>query len=142
MARLRERFDIVAFDPRATGESTPVRCGLPSSDPTIPRFPDTEADFRRLLAFNRALARSCRRMTGRYLMQVGDPEVVRAMEAIRAALRDGKLNWLGLSYGTMLGALYPKRIRALVLDGALDRGLSEPGMLAAEARASEDEFER
>jgi pimeloyl-ACP methyl ester carboxylesterase len=145
-ARLRSRFDIVGFDPRATGESTPVRCGRPSFDPAIPRFPDTEADFERLLAFNRALARSCRRMSGRYLMKVGDPEVVRDMEAIRNALRDGKLNWLGLSYGTMLGALYaeryPKRIRALVLDGALDRALSEPGMLGAETRASADEFER
>jgi pimeloyl-ACP methyl ester carboxylesterase len=134
-ARLRSRFDIVGFDPRATGESTPIRCGRPSFDPTIPRFPDTEADFQRLLAFNRALARSCRRMSGRYLMKVGDPEVVRDIEAIRKALRDGKLNWLGLSYGTMLGALYaeryPTRIRALALDGALDRALSEPGMLGS-----------
>jgi pimeloyl-ACP methyl ester carboxylesterase len=144
--RLRERFDIVGFDPRATGESTPVRCGLPSFDPSIPRYPGNEADFQRLLDFNRALARSCSEMTGPYLMHVGAPEVVRDMEAIRAALGDGKLNWLGLSYGTMLGALYaeryPKRIRTLVLDGALDRGLSEPGMLGAETRASADEFER
>src|SRR5262245_3017531 len=49
--RLRERFDIVGFDPRATGESTPVRCGLPSFDPSIPRYPGTEADFERLLDF-------------------------------------------------------------------------------------------
>ena len=144
--RLRERFDIVGFDPRATGESTPVRCGLPSFDPSIPRYPDTEADFQRLLDFNRALARSCREMTGPYLMHVASPEVVRDIEAIRAGLRDGKLNWLGLSYGTMLGALYaeryPKRIRTLALDGMLDRGLSEPGMLGAEARAAEDGFER
>jgi pimeloyl-ACP methyl ester carboxylesterase len=145
-ARLRERFDVVAFDPRATGESTRIRCGRPSLDPSIPRYPATQADFRRLLAFNRALARSCRRMSGRYLMKVGDPEVVRDIEAIRAALRDGKLNWLGLSYGTMLGALYaeryPKRIRTLALDAALDRGLSEPGMLGAETGAAENEFER
>lgn len=144
--RLRERFDIVGFDPRATGESTPVKCALPSFNPSIPRFPDTKADYRRLVDFNRALARSCRRMTGSYLMNIGAPVVVRDIEAIRAALRDGKLNWIGLSYGTLLGAeyaeRYPKRIRTLVLDGALDRALSEPGMLGAEARASEDEFER
>jgi pimeloyl-ACP methyl ester carboxylesterase len=74
-------------------------------------------------------------MTGPYLMHVASPAVVRDIEAIRAGLRDGKLNWLGLSYGTMLGALYaeryPKRIRTLALDGLLDRGLSEPGMLGA-----------
>jgi pimeloyl-ACP methyl ester carboxylesterase len=145
-ARLRERFDIVGFDPRGTGESTPVKCGLPPFDPSIPAFPDTKADYSRLLEFNRALARSCKMQTGSYLMHVGAPEVVRDMEAIRAALGDGKLNWLGLSYGTMLGALYaeryPKHIRTMALDGALDRALSEPGMLGAEARTAEDVFER
>jgi pimeloyl-ACP methyl ester carboxylesterase len=144
--RLRGRFDIVGFDPRATGESTPIRCGLPSSDPTIPLWPTDAADFRRLADFNRRLARSCRRGTGSYLMHLGSVDVIRDMEAIRAALRDGKLNWLGLSYGTMLGALYaeryPDRIRAMALDGALDRALSEPGMLGTEATAAEDGFER
>jgi pimeloyl-ACP methyl ester carboxylesterase len=143
---LRERFDIVGFDPRATGESTPVKCGLPAFDPTLPTYPANEADYRRLVEFNKALARSCRKMTGSYLMNVASPAVVRDIEAIRASLRDGNLNWLGLSYGTMLGALYaeryPKRIRTLALDGALDRGLSEPGMLGAEATAAEDGFER
>jgi pimeloyl-ACP methyl ester carboxylesterase len=85
-------------------------------------------------------------MTGPYLMHVGAVDVARDMEAIREALRDGKLNWLGLSYGTMLGAeyaeRYPGRIRAMVLDGALDRALSEPGMLAEEARTAEDVFVR
>jgi pimeloyl-ACP methyl ester carboxylesterase len=144
--RLRERFDIVAFDPRATGESTPIRCGLPSSNPTIPLWPTDAADFRRLSNFNRRLARSCRQRTGSYLMHVGSVDVIRDMEAIRAALRDGKLNWLGLSYGTMLGALYaeryPDRIRTMALDGALDRALSDPGMLGTEATAAQDGFER
>jgi pimeloyl-ACP methyl ester carboxylesterase len=142
---LRRRFDIVGFDPRGTGDSTPVRCGL-ALDPRIPRFPRNETQYRRLLRFNRALARSCETMTGSYLMHVGAVDVVRDMEAIREALRDGKLNWLGLSYGTMLGAeyaeRYPGRIRAMVLDGALDRALSEPGMLAEEARTAEDVFVR
>jgi pimeloyl-ACP methyl ester carboxylesterase len=142
---LRQRFDIVGFDPRGTGDSTPVRCGL-ALDLSVPRFPRDETQYRRLLRFNRALARSCEAMTGSYLMHVGAVDVVRDMEAIREALRDGKLNWLGLSYGTMLGAeyaeRYPGHIRAMVLDGALDRALSEPGMLAEEARTAEDEFVR
>jgi pimeloyl-ACP methyl ester carboxylesterase len=145
-ARLRQRFDIVGFDPRATGESTPVRCGLPASDPNSPLYPDTQAAYSRMVAFNRALARSCEKLTGAYLMHVGAVDVVRDMEGIREALRDGKLNWLGLSYGTMLGSLYaeryPAHIRAMVLDGALDRGLSEPEMLSEEARTSENELVR
>jgi len=143
-AQLRRRFDIVGFDPRGTGESTPVRCGLPAFDPSLPVYPSTQAGYSRLVAFNRALARSCEKLTGAYLMHVGAVDVVRDMEAIREVLRDGKLNWLGLSYGTMLGSLYaeryPTHIRAMVLDGALDRGLSEPGMFSEEARTAENEF--
>jgi pimeloyl-ACP methyl ester carboxylesterase len=79
-------------------------------------------------------------------MHVGAVDVVRDMEGIREALHDGKLNWLGLSYGTMLGSLYaeryPTRIRAMVLDGALDRALSEPEMLSEEARTSENALVR
>jgi pimeloyl-ACP methyl ester carboxylesterase len=145
-AQLRRRFDIVGFDPRGTGESTPVRCGLPAFDPSIPVYPDTQTEYARLVAFNRALARSCEKLTGAYLMHVGAVDVVRDMEAIREALRDGKLNWLGLSYGTMLGSLYaeryPTHIRAMVLDGALDRALSEPEMLSEEARTAENELVR
>ncbi len=144
--RLRQRFDIVGFDPRDTGESTPVKCGLPAVDLSIPPFPRRKSDYLRLLKFNRALARSCQRLSGRYLMHVGAVDAVRDMEGIRQALRDGKLNWLGFSYGTMLGGeyaeRYPHHIRAMVLDGALDRALSEPVMLADEARAAEDEFSR
>ncbi len=144
--RLRRRFDIVAFDPRDTGESTPVRCGLPSLDLSIPRFPRRRSDYERLLSFNGTLARSCRRLSGAYLMHVGAVDVVRDMEGIRLALRDGKLNWLSLSYGTMLGGLYaeryPTNVRAMVLDGALDRALTERVMLADEARAAENGFTR
>ncbi len=143
---LRRRFDIVGFDPRDTGDSTLVRCGLPGLDPSIPPFPQRKSDYLRLLEFNRELARSCQRLSGAYLMHVGAVDVVQDMEGIRQALRDGKLNWLGFSYGTMLGAeyaeRYPNHIRAMVLDGALDRSLSEPVMLADEARAAEDEFSR
>jgi pimeloyl-ACP methyl ester carboxylesterase len=144
--RLRRRFDIVGFDPRGIGESAPLRCGVPISDTSIPTFPTTAAGYRRLVDRNRALARSCRRLTGPLLMHVGAPATVRDMEAIRTALDDGKLNWLGLSYGTLLGAeyayRYPRRVRTLALDGALDHSQGEPAMLGAEGRAAEDVFNR
>ena len=145
-ARLRQRFDIVGFDPRATGQSTPVRCGLSPPNSTSQLYPNTQAAYSRMVASNRALAHSCEKLTGAYLIHVGAVDVARDMEGIREALRDGKLNWLGLSYGTMLGSLYaeryPTHIRAMVLDGALDRALSEPEMLSEEARTSESEFVR
>jgi len=71
---------------------------------------------------------------GLLLMHLGSTDVIRDMEAIRAALRDGKLNGLPLVRATMLGALYaeryPNRIRTMALDGALDRALSEPACWA------------
>jgi pimeloyl-ACP methyl ester carboxylesterase len=57
-------------------------------------------------------------------MHVGSWNVARDMDILRSALGDEKLNWLGKSYGTLLGALYaelfPDRVGRFVLDGAVD----------------------
>jgi pimeloyl-ACP methyl ester carboxylesterase len=92
------------------------------------------------------LGDSCRAATSPLLAHVDTTSAARDVEAIRAALGEGKLNWLGLSYGSMLGTayaeLFPGRIRAMALDGAVDHSLSEPTMLADEAAAAEDGFNR
>ncbi|MGH7866278.1 MAG: alpha/beta hydrolase, partial [Candidatus Dormibacteraceae bacterium] len=73
-------------------------------------------------------------------------DVARDIDSIRKALGETKLNWLGLSYGTMLGTAYaehfPNHIRAMALDGAMDHSLSETAMLATEAATAEDGFNR
>lgn len=145
--KLRSRFDIVGFDPRGTGESAPIACAPSSSAAPPPRvFPASKADYARLVAFNRSLASACLRENGSLLVRVGADQVVQDMEAIRVALRDGKLNWLGLSYGTLLGekyaARYPERVRTMALDGAIVPNESEQQMLLTEARAAEDGFNR
>jgi pimeloyl-ACP methyl ester carboxylesterase len=143
---LRQRFDIVGFDPRGVGRSTPVRCDLPTFDPTVSLFPTDAAGFQRLVERNLALGQSCQRETGPLLGHVDTTSAPRDIEAIRVALGDGQLNWLGLSYGTMLGAayaeLYPRRIRAMALDGNLEHSLPETVMLANEVMATEDAFNR
>jgi pimeloyl-ACP methyl ester carboxylesterase len=145
-AGIEQRFDLVGFDPRGVGESAPVHCGLPVFDPAVSQFPTDEAGFRRLVAHNRALGASCRAATGPLLSHVDTTSAARDIEAIRAALGEGGLNFLGLSYGSMLGTayaeLFPRRIRAMALDGAVDHSLTEPAMLATEAAAAEDEFNR
>jgi pimeloyl-ACP methyl ester carboxylesterase len=145
-AALARRFDLIGFDPRGVGESTPVHCGLPVFDPAVSQFPTDEAGFRRLVAHNRALGASCRAATGPLLSHVDTTSAARDIEAIRAALGEGGLNFLGLSYGSMLGTAYAElfgnRIRAMALDGALDHSQTEPAMLATEARTAEDEFNR
>ncbi len=145
-AGIEQRFDLVGFDPRGVGESTAVHCGLPVFDPAVSQFPSDEAGFRRLVARNRALGASCRAATGPLLSHVDTTSAARDIEVIRAGLGEGKLNFLGLSYGSMLGTayaeLFPRQIRAMALDGAVDHSLTEPAMLATEAAAAEDEFNR
>ena len=144
--RLRARFDIVGWDPRGIGKSKPLQCGRPWFHSGAPVYPSTFQGYKQLVERNRALARSCRRWSGPLVNNVDARSTVHDMEAIRKALGGGGLNYLGLSYGTMLGALYaqryPHHVRALALDGALDPSLSQPIMLANEASAAEDVFDR
>ena len=100
-----DRFDIVGFDPRGVGASAPVRC--PSSfDPASNVYDaciDANVDM---------------------LPYLGTPDVARDMDRIRIAVGDERVTYLGFSYGTALGAVYadlfPERVRAMVLDGAVD----------------------
>jgi pimeloyl-ACP methyl ester carboxylesterase len=138
---LRERFDVIGVDPRGVGTSTPVRCDPALWNTPVSRFPRDAAAFERLVAYNRALSESCLRLTGPLLGHVDTVSVARDMEAVRVALGDGKLNYLGLSYGTQIGhtyaALFPEHVRAMALDGALDHSLAPLAMLVDEAAAYE-----
>jgi len=121
------RFDIVGFDPRGVGRSTPVKCFTDSDlDTLFGADPDpvSQADFDALVALSRKLAQSCGTKYGDRLPLFSTEQAARDMDAVRAAVGDAKLTYLGYSYGTLLGAVYaqlfPKNIRALVLDGATD----------------------
>jgi pimeloyl-ACP methyl ester carboxylesterase len=120
-------FDLVSFDPRGVGRSKPIRCESSSQldayvgiDPT----PDTAAEHAAMVRSSRAFAAACYRRNGQYLEHVGTIDAARDMDVLRAAVGDRKLTFYGGSYGTYLGAkyaqLFPHRIRAMVLDGALD----------------------
>lgn len=126
---LGERFDVIGFDPRGIGASTPqVRCLTPAeidenrADPAVDMSP---AGIARTEAKNADYARKCAERTGSEILEhVGTREVVRDMDVIRSVLGDEKLTYLGFSYGTRLGSSYaetfPTNVRAMVLDGALD----------------------
>ncbi|HMF04797.1 MAG TPA: alpha/beta hydrolase [Acidimicrobiia bacterium] len=126
--KIRERFDVVGFDPRGSGKTSPVRCednldGVFSADYS-PDTPEERADLDNRL---QQLAQSCEARSGDLLPYVSSESTVRDMDRIRQAVGDKKLTYVGYSYGTYLGTLYaklfPTKVRALVLDGAIDPNL-------------------
>lgn len=127
--RLRASYDIIGFDPRGVGASTAVRC-FDAADMDAYLF-DIPADPRgsdgwtaELEDRNAALAAACEEGSGGILPYISTEQSARDMDLLRAVLGDEKLNYLGYSYGTFLGAtyaqLYPERVGHLVLDGAID----------------------
>lgn len=124
-AEVADRFDIVGFDPRGVGDSTPVSCGA-----TVPTFratdldPDTPEEAAQLEAAARAVADECAATEGARLGHLGTREVAHDVEVIRRAIGEPQVSFVGLSYGTLIGLLwaeaYPASVRALVLDGVVD----------------------
>lgn len=121
------RFDIVGFDPRGVARSSPVKCisdaDLDTSFGYVPD-PRTQAEFDGLVALNKRIGQGCGDKYGDQLRLYSTVQAARDMDAIRVAVGDPKMTYLGYSYGTLLGAtyaqLFPRNIRALVLDGAVD----------------------
>jgi pimeloyl-ACP methyl ester carboxylesterase len=143
-SELRQAFDIVGFDPRGVGQSTPVDC-LPdeqvdafvASDPD----PDTPAEVAASDRMIREFGRGCVERSGELAAHVSTAEAARDVDIIRELLGDRRLSWFGASYGTLLGAtyaeLFPERVGRMVLDAALDPSLSTVQMSLAQARGFE-----
>jgi pimeloyl-ACP methyl ester carboxylesterase len=141
---LRQRFDIVGFDPRGVGESSPVDClGDRALDEylAVDPNPDSPDERMALVASAERFAEGCRAKRGDLLPFISGANVARDMDRIRKAVGDRKLTYAGFSYGTYLGAMYaelfPDRVRALVLDGAIDPALTGEEFLLQLAEARE-----
>jgi len=134
------RFDVVGFDPRGVGQSTPVHC---VDGATLDRIgvldpvPDTPAKLADQEAAARELAAGCLAHSGDLLAHVSTVDAAQDMDSIRASLGEAKLTYLGFSYGTLLGAtyasLFPTHVRAMVLDGAVDPAVSQIDQSTAQA---------
>jgi pimeloyl-ACP methyl ester carboxylesterase len=126
-AAVRARYDVVSFDPRGVGASDPVSCvDAAQLDALVhlPPVPTGPAEQAAVAAASRELAAGCQAHAGDLLAHLGTLDVARDLDRLRAALGQPRLTYLGYSYGTFLGAtyaeLYPGRVRAMVLDGAVD----------------------
>ncbi|MEU3597392.1 alpha/beta fold hydrolase [Streptomyces sp. NPDC006798] len=118
-----DRYDLIGFDPRGIGRSTPVVCGLTPDEAGIER-PYKKETFARDTALARSFAEKCRARFGAGLKHFNTRNTARDMDSIRAALGERKLNYFGISYGTYLGAVYtqlfPDRSDRILLDSAVD----------------------
>ncbi len=119
---IRQHYDLIGFDPRGVGDSTPVDCDTAD----VELLGDYLVDVVAIEAFveqSTELAARCLEQEGDYLLQLGSMNVVRDMESIRQALAVAKLDFIGYSYGTRLAALYlqtyPDTSGAIILDGSL-----------------------
>ncbi len=129
-APVRARYDMVAIDPRGVARSEPVECLTGKEMDTytqVDQTPDDQGEVNALDSSFQKFADGCQKRSGTILPHVSTVETARDMDILRALLGDEKLNYVGASYGTFLGAtyadLFPARVGRLVLDGAMDPSL-------------------
>jgi pimeloyl-ACP methyl ester carboxylesterase len=143
---LQARFDIVGFDPRGTGGTLPIDCEVDLDEFfALDTTPDDTAERAAIERTYTAFADACGQRHGDDLALISSQDTVRDMDRVRAALGDQHLTYLGISYGTYLGALYadayPKRVRAMLLDGAIDPTLDGDAVAIQQAVGFEQALE-
>ena len=141
---LLQAFDIVGFDPRGVGRSTPVQC---LSDAKLDAFvaadpdPDTPAEIRRGDRLLAELGEGCLRESGKLAAHVSTVEAAKDIDILRGALGEPRLTYFGASYGTFLGAtyagLFPENVGRMVLDGAIDPAVTTEETSLVQARGFE-----
>ena len=148
-AAVRNKYDIVGFDPRGVGSSTAVDC---VSDAELAKIVDTDVDLstpegqQTDKAFAEQKAKGCQEKSGDLLPYLGTESAARDLDVLRGLVGDKKLNYFGFSYGTSLGGMYanlfPKKTGRLVLDGALDPQFGGARMGYEQTICFEKAFER
>ncbi|MEU1629288.1 alpha/beta hydrolase [Streptomyces sp. NPDC020096] len=122
-----QAYDFVGFDPRGVGHSSPISCEDPSEFVKAPKadpVPGDQADKLAQRKLAEEYAAGCEERSGALLRYMTTPNAARDMDVIRAALGEKKLNYLGVSYGTYLGAVYatlfPTHVRRLLVDSVVN----------------------
>lgn len=143
---LTKHYDIVGFDPRGVGRSSAVRC-YDAAGMThylydiVPGARGSDTWIAGSEAKATAFGAACQEKTGALLAHVDTVSAARDLDLMRAVLGDARLDYLGYSYGTLLGAtyaeLYPSRVGRMVLDGALDPSIGQDEVTRVQAEGFE-----
>ncbi|SEQ64388.1 TAP-like protein [Lentzea xinjiangensis] len=121
-SELGQVYDLIGIDPRGVGRSTALNC---RTAPAIaaPESRPGDGEFARWAAEARAAEEACQQSAGGIRQFINTPNTARDMDVVRAVLGEAKINYLGYSYGTYLGAVYgtlfPHRLDRSVLDSAV-----------------------
>ena len=134
---LLERFDIIGWDPRGTGLTTPAIDCTDDYDrfyASLDLTPEDPAERQAIADTAEEFADDCAKKNADIIDFVGTNNSARDMNSIREALGEATISYFGFSYGSALGAtwatLFPETVRAAVLDGAADptAGYIESGL--------------
>lgn len=142
--QVSERFDLVSFDPRGIGGSTPVRCLTDSEKDrqfSGDLSPDTPAEVDQAFKDTAEFRDGCASRSAQLLTHMSTADVAEDVDRIREALGDDKLTFLGYSYGTSIAATYatlhPDKVRALVLDGSVSPDAGDEATTLAQIKGFE-----
>ncbi|QPP07118.1 alpha/beta hydrolase [Streptomyces bathyalis] len=143
--KIRDQYDLIGFDPRGVGKSSPVTCDLSDAEQNFER-PYKPETFNSDVKWARTVAKKCRDNNGDKLPHITTRNTARDMDVIRGVLGEKKISYLGISYGTYLGAVYtqmfPERSDRFVLDSAVDPARVWRGMIQIWASGTEPAFTR
>ncbi|GGJ10438.1 alpha/beta hydrolase [Streptomyces brasiliensis] len=141
VSQLRERYDLVSWDPRGVGASEGIRCRSDRdirAAETIDATPDTPAEEKAYFQDAADFGKGCERAAGTLMAHVSTTDTARDMDLMRQVLGDTTMHYFGISYGTELGGVYahlfPKNVGRTVLDAVVDPAADSVGHAENQAR--------
>jgi pimeloyl-ACP methyl ester carboxylesterase len=144
---LLEQFDVVGWDPRGTGASTPAVDCTEDYDRYfgIDSPPNDDAAKQKMIDLTQEFVDLCVERNGEMLKYISTEASARDMDSIRNALNEDKISYFGFSYGSELGAtwvtLFPDTVRAAVFDGASDPNASGFDQSMAQLKGFEQQLD-
>lgn len=146
---LSRSWDLVVFDPRGIGESSPIRCSPQATpSPPVPSLqPPGRQYYENVARVNAAFLKTCFEETGELMRHMSSADTAADVEHIRRALTpsEGLVSYAG-SYGSAYGQAYleryPTHVKAMVLDGVVDHSIDFPTFVTRNVRSVDDEFDR